>query len=341
MTQTVSFTRNLADLVDGHISIIQSLILIHRQTKNPTLKAKMEKMIGVLQDGGMLSDALANFSQEFPVHYVQMVRSGELGGNLNEVLRNLASHLEKDEEVQGKVRAALIYPSIVLGLGALTMIVMLAWVIPKMSMILKDLGQTLPWITRALLGLSDFLVHWGWGIVFWGVGLFFAATRFYGRPAGRVWVDQKVLELPLLGKRLEDVCLGRWLRALAMLIKNGIPLMFALEASCGVIENVFLRGKLRNVLNEVEKGSNLSWALEKEDIFSESERTIVAIGEESGILPEALAKLVEQYERRLEASMREGLSLLEPILILIVAGMVAVMAMALLLPIMKMDVMVQ
>ncbi|MFA5059231.1 MAG: type II secretion system F family protein [Candidatus Omnitrophota bacterium] len=335
------FTRQLSDLIDSGVPILRAITVVLRQTQNPSLKEIIAQMQSAIQDGGSFSHALSQHEAIFSKLYSNMVRSGELGGNLNVVLNRLAEFIDKDQETRAKVRASLIYPALILVVGVVTIFILLSFVIPRLTVMFDDLSQSLPLPTMILVGISDFLSKFWW-LVLIASGMIFLAFKNYLRSAeGKKWFDELKLKLPLLGSFIKDAEIGRFSRTLGTLLDCGVTIVPALEAVSEVLGNEVLKAEIKKVSLEVAGGSSLNAALKGCAYFPEAAIHMIAVGEESGRLEQSLYKLADSYERSCDRSVKTITSLLEPLLIVLIGSVVGFIVISMLLPIFKMDLMIR
>jgi len=330
----LTFTRQLAGLLKTGVPILRALRTLREQTND----RRMIRMVAELEDrvrnGVMLSDALEVFPRIFPPLYVGMIRAGEAGGAVDEILRRLAQAQEDEDEVRGKVQAALAYPGLVLVLGAISVVVLLTYFMPKIAALFAHTPQALPWPTRILIGTSAVLVRHGIWVLLGMVALGFAGAGLCRSAAGRRAVDRMVLRVPLVGRFLRDADLARLARTLALLIETGVPIQRALNLSAGALRNSVLRDDLNEVSRvTVQQGGTLASGLKNLPRIPAFLTHLVAVGEESGRLDEALMEAARFYNLELTTGVRLMTNLLEPLLILLVGAVVGFVIFATLLPI--------
>ena len=337
----VVFTRQMYDLIDAGVPLMRALNVVLRQTQNPSLKEIITKMSASIQDGGTLSSGLAQYPQVFSPLYVNMVKSGEISGNLNVVLGRLAEFTDKDQETRNKIRASLVYPALMLLVGAITIFVLLTFVIPRLTAMFDDLSETLPLPTLILIAVSDFMLRFWWLLagMFALIGFYFKG--FLHTSEGRLKFDTFKLKVPVLGNFIRDVEIGRFSRTLGTLLDSGIVIVPALESVWAVLENTVLKAEIEKVSREVADGMSLTAALKKCVYFPEEAINMIAVGEESGHLEHSLYKLADSYQRQSERTMKTITSLLEPLMIVGIGSVVGFIVMAMLLPIFKMNLIIK
>ncbi len=327
------FTNQLASLTRSAVPILRALRTIAGQTENPRLARVVEDLHALVRDGRMLSEAMARYPKLFPDLYINMIRAGESGGVLDTVLDRLSEAREKEEDTRRRVQAAMAYPMLTLCAGLATVFALFAFFLPRVVTLFEDY-EKLPLPTRILIGISEFFDDsWYWLVL----ALLLASAvfrRLAGMEAGRLFVDRLKLGIPLLNRFLREVDVARFSRTLSLLIDTGIPIDRALTLSGQTIHNAVIRAEVDQIrASTVQQGLTISSGLRKAENFPEFVGNLVAVGEEGGRLPEALTEVAVFYEKDVEQQSRLITSLLEPILILLVGGVVGFIVAAMLLPI--------
>ena len=327
------FTNQLASLTRSAVPILRALRTIAGQTENPRLARVVENLHALVRDGRMLSEAMAQYPKLFPDLYINMIRAGESGGVLDTVLDRLSEAREKEEDTRRRVQAAMAYPMLTLCAGLATVFALFAFFLPRVVTLFEDY-EKLPLPTRILIGISEFFDDsWYWLVL----ALLLASAvfrRLAGMEAGRLFVDRLKLGIPLLNRFLREVDVARFSRTLSLLIDTGIPIDRALTLSGQTIHNAVIRAEVDQIrVSTVQQGLTISSGLRKAENFPEFVGNLVAVGEEGGRLPEALTEVAVFYEKDVEQQSRLITSLLEPILILMVGGVVGFIVAAMLLPI--------
>lgn len=339
--EVVFFTRQISDLIEASVPILRVLQIVSHQTHQPYFKDIIGQMHGFVQNGGSLSGALAQHPKVFPSFYVNMVKTGEVGGHLDKVLKRLSDHLEKEHETRSKVISSLAYPALVLVVGILTVFVLLTFVIPRLSVMFEDLDQALPLPTVILMSVSGFFARF-WLVM---VALVVFAKIYWDQWArsaqGRLWLDQFKLKIPLLGEFIKNVELGRFSRTLGTLLESGVTLTTALNAIAPTIDNIIMQEEIKKVSREVTEGQSLRAALTQCAFFPEMVVDMVGVGEETGRLEKSLFKIAETLERQTDETVKVMLSLLGPFVLMVIVALVGFAVIAMLLPIFRMNLMVQ
>lgn len=337
LQDTVVFTRQFATMINAGLPIVRSLYILGEQTENAKLKDVIVQVRKDVEAGLALSEALAKHPKVFSRLYVEMVRAGEIGGILDGVLIRIASQLENDQELRRKVKSAMTYPTIVLILAVLAASFMLIFIVPIFARMFEDLGGTLPLPTRIAMGASDLLTGFG-GILMAAllVGGFMFFMRWKDTEQGRrVW-GRVVLKLPVkIGDIIQKVALARFARTLGTLSAAGVPILQALEitaTSSGnwVIENALLRSR-----DSIRQGIPIYKPLEEEPVFPPMVTRMIAVGEETGDIDGMLTKIAEFYESEVDAAVKALTSIIEPLMIVVVGGIVGGIIVAMYLPMFK------
>jgi len=339
--QIALFTRQVSDLLSAGIPLLEALRIIQRQIRHQRFYAAIGEMTAIVRDGGTFSSALAWFPGIFSGLYVNMVRSGETAGNLAGVMSRLAGFIERDHETRSKIQSALLYPALVLAAGAVTIFVLLTWVIPNITTIFDDMNQGLPWPTLTLVALSGFLARF-WPVVICGMALVvLGVKRFYASEQGRMRIDNGMLNVPGLGNFVHDVQVARCARTLGTLLESGVDILAALRSVTLIVENQRIKTALELVSERVAKGAGLAEAVQEQNIFSDLVVSMISVGEQSGETHKGLYKLADYYERQTELVTKQLTTLIEPLLILGLGLVVGFIVIAMLMPIFQMNMIIQ
>ncbi len=325
------FTGELSDLLASGMKLSNALnALSHRRTNSTTDEIVKTVRDEIIQ-GKSLSDALALFKETFPPLYISLIRSGEVGGNQPEVLQQIVKHYERLQEVKEKVVMALVYPCIVMVVGIGTLIFAMVFVIPKFADMFKELGSTLPLMTRILMAISTGLVQYGWlmAIVVVILGLLF--KRYLNTEPGRVWWHGLQLKIPMVRDIIMANSFTQFARTLGMLISNGVPVLDALTIGERTVQNLVIAREIRNAKDRVTDGTTISGPLAAGKVFPPMLTDMLAIGEETGDMSGALAHIARRYEAQLDRSVKIFTTVLEPIMMVIMAVIVGFVVISILL----------
>lgn len=328
-----AFARRLADLLRSGLPLAPALDLLARQERNAELRRAVESVRDEVRGGSALSAAAAKSPGTFPPIFVSLIKAGEISGGLDVVVERLALYFERAGEIQGRVRAALVYPAVLLLLGTGAVAFLLIVVIPKFAALFAELGQALPWPTRLLLALSVVFSKGWWVILAAACGAAAGLDRWRHRPAGRLKMDAWALRLPVLGPLLQAEYGGRFARTLGTLLQSGVPILRGLDLAGSAVPNVLIRRELEQIGRAVEDGAGLAKPLRASTVFPPVLGELATVGEESGSLETVLLRGAEGLEREVERGIRTLLSLLEPAIVIALGGAVAFIVLAVMLPV--------
>ena len=328
------FTRQLASLIKSSVPILRALSLIAEQPGTPALKEIVGDLSRQVSQGRQLSEALSRYPRTFDHLYVSMVIAGERGGALDQALLRLAEHREKELETRRRIQAALAYPAFVTVVGLGTVFAVLTFFLPRVIHLFENMKQELPVPTRVLIAITHFL-RGNWYLVLLAVGiLVLVASRHRPGSRRKAALDFVKLHIPLARNLVMHSEIARFCRTMGLLIHNGISVHEGLVLATGIVENAAFKARIEQVGSEiVNKGMTLSASLARAGVFPAFAINMIMVGEESGELEGALNEVARVYETEVEQALRIMLSLLEPLLILLIGGMVAFIVFAMLLPI--------
>ena len=339
-TEAVFFIRQISDLIGAGVPVLRALSLTAQQISNPSFKGITIKMRDCVRDGGTLFEAMGRYPEIFPGVYSNLVKAGEASGKLGDVLSHLADLAQRDLDARMQVLSSLIYPGLILVVGSATIFALLTLVVPRLTTIFADLDETLPLPTMILISLSDFLVRfWVVILILIGIGLFFL-YRLTTLPQGRLWFDSFRLRLPIVGSLIHCVEMGRFARTMSTLLGNGVAILKALEITTLVMGNELMRREVNSMIELVSNGSSLNGALKKSFIFPEAVVTMVAVGEESGYIHQGLGRMAEYFERQVQNYIKLITTLIEPSLILALGLVVGFVVLAMLMPLLRMNMII-
>lgn len=328
------FTRQLATLIDAGLPLLRGLSVLAKQERDSVLKGTINKLAESVQDGSTFSEGLTQHPRIFNALYVNMVKAGELGGVLDLVLARLAEFQEKAQKVKNKVAAAMVYPIIVLFLAVAIMAFLLIFIVPKFETIFHDMlgDKPLPPITLFVIGVSDFMQK-QWTVLLGVVVLAFAGCKFAARTrAGRTVIDRIKLRAPLFGDLIRKTSISRFSRTLGTLVTSGVPILQALEITRETAGNTVIAQAISQVHDSVKEGDTIVQPLEASRAFPPMVVSMIDVGEETGQLPEMLLKIAEVYDDEVDNSVAALTSLLEPIMIVLLALIVGTIVIALFMP---------
>ena len=336
------FTRQLSTLLGAGIPLVPSFTVLLAQTKNPLLQKILAQIRADLNEGKSLTASMENYPRVFPPFYINMVKAGEASGTINLVLERLADFSESQQELVSKIRSALAYPLIMLLVGSMVILLLMTFVVPKITGIFADMEQTLPMITVVLIAVSHFLKSFWWLIlliIFAGIAAFKYLTT--GTQAGRRLWDSFRLKAPVWGSLNMKIAVARFSRTLATLLQSGVPLLSAMEIVRNVVNNVYIGEAITRAAREVEEGQSLAVPLAASGLFPPMVTEMIAIGEQTGSLEKMLNRIAVAYETEAQSDVMVMTSLLEPIMILLMGLIVGFIVFSILLPIFEMNQLVR
>jgi type II secretory pathway component PulF len=335
--QIAIFTRQLANLSESGVTIVNALAVIVAQSSNKYLKAVLSDAARKIKDGKSLSESLADYPQVFPQIYTSIIYSGEASGNLGEVIRRLAEFLENEDEFRSNLIASLTYPFFIVLVGSLTLLVLMGFVVPRLVKMFEDMGQVLPLPTTILIKISLFIQNYWWLI---GALIFifiFLLKRTQNSPQGKVTWDAFKLRLPFFGQIILKTEISRLMRTLSLLISSGIAIVSSLGAVLPVINNSILKAEIQKFKEQITEGLSFSQCLQNSKLFPLFVTNIVAVGEEGGKLEKSLLSIAEQYEKEVDRSLKGFVRMLEPAIILTIGLIVGFIVLSMLLPIFQIN----
>ena len=332
----VLFSRQLAIMFSSKVSLVEALTTIASQTKNFEFRERILDLSQEVEGGSTFSKALSRHSQIFSSFYISMVKSGETSGKLSESLSYLADHLEKEYYLISKLRGAMIYPSLVVTVALVVLLVMIFFVIPQVAKVFQESGQALPIITQLVISLSLFLKKWGFLFIGLLVGFIIFVLRYIKTSEGKENFDKISLRLPIIGELLKMVYLSRFAENLSTLISGGLPIARALETTGEIVGNTVYKRIIFLTRDEVQRGEPISSVLRRyPETFPPLFCQLTLVGEKTGTLQKTLLNIVDFYQKEVDRSTENLLTILEPVLIIFLGVIVAGLMAAVLIPIYK------
>ncbi len=332
-------TRQMATLLNSGIPIMGALTAIIEQTEAPDLKAAMLDIREKVATGGTFSDALELHSYYFSDLYVNMVRAGEAAGNLDKVMFRVADFLQASHRMKAKIMAAMTYPIIMLVIGGLVVTILMTFVVPQILDVIQKQGQAegLPLPTEILVSISGFFKNYWWLMLAVLVGGGIGWSQVVRTPPGRLWWDTHKLKIPLLGNLMRKGAIARFALTFATLLESGLPVLDALGVVKSVVNNKYLAETLDVVRMKIAEGADIATPLKTSKVFPPVVGYMIAVGEEGGRLEELLRRIAEAYEEEVEMAAQKMTSMLEPIMIVVMAVVVGFIILSVLLPILEMS----
>lgn len=326
------FCNQFSTLIKAGVAVASALDILHQQTENKKLQRALRDVSTEVQKGSLVSQAMTDHPTIFPNLLTDMTESGEMSGNLDNVMARLATHYEKESKIESKIKGAMIYPIVLSAVAIVVVIFMLIVVMPTFLTMFEGSGVPLPGPTRFLLGVSNGLIDYWYLVLAVVIGAFLIIRAILNSKQGRHAFDQTKFKLPLIKGPMIKIVTSRFTRTLGSLTASGLPLIESLKMSARVSGNVIVEEKVMNMAKDVEKGESLGQAMRRHPLFPPMVVSMTEIGEESGSLEEMLDKSADFYDRELEDAIDRLLKLLEPLLILVMAVVIGFIVIAMLLP---------
>jgi len=333
VAELAAATRQLATLLGAGLALDDALGTVAEQAEHPLLHRTLISLREEVRQGEALHAALAGHPKIFPDLYVSIVRVGEDSGTLDQALARMADFLENQARVRSRIQAALAYPLLmsVVGVGILGFL--FAFVVPKITRMLEELGQALPWPTVILIQANRIATGYWWLFLPLVAAASYLFDRYRRTEHGRLHIDRLLLDIPVFGRLQLLIATARFARTLAILLSNGVPLLKALEIARSLLGNSNLRQAVEKAGRRVQEGGSLAGALRESALFPPMLIQVTAAGEKSGQLEEMLTRVADSYEHQTDLAITGMLSLLEPLMILVMGGVVGFVVLAILLPI--------
>jgi general secretion pathway protein F len=336
-TEVAVLTRQLATLLAAGLPLIEALTALGEQVERTAVKRVVASVRERIREGGAFADALAAHPSAFSTLYVNMVRVGEASGTLDHVLASLAEFLERQARMRNAVVGALTYPVLMLGVSVAILVLLVGFVVPKVTAVFADLQQALPWPTRILITASD-LVRAGWWALLLAAVVGGVALSRYARTArGRRRLDALSLRVPILGRLTRLIALSRFSATLSTLLAGGVGLLTALDIVRHVVRNEIVAEAIDAARERIRQGQSIAEPLRASGVFPPLVTHMIAVGELSGELESMLKKVAEAYDHEVETTLGSITSLLSPIMILVMGGVILFIVLAILLPIFEMS----
>ena len=332
----VLFTRQLSTMVSAGVPLLRSLTTMRDQVENPTLREVISDMIKDVQGGVSLADAMAKHPDVFNDIFVNMIRAGEAAGIVDDILKRLATQVEKNASMRKKIKSASTYPIVLLTLTLGAFMGLMIFIIPRIAAILKDLGgpdAKLPAITQVMINISSFMTNYWYIVIGGGFLTVFLIRRYIKTPAGRYQFHSFVLKVPILKTLITKISVARFTRTFAALIGAGVSVVEALRVTSHAIGNDVYRKAIEDAATKVINGEQLSQAIEGNKLFPGIVPQMLAVGEETGQTDVVLVKVADFYDEEVDAVIDSLSSILEPVMIVIMGGMVGLVAASVMGPI--------
>ncbi len=327
------FTQELSTLLEAGLPLDRSLQILTELSTKAKFQEVVKDLLRKIEAGSSFSEALSAYPSIYPKLYVNMTRAGEAGGVLNIILSRLAKYLQTSKEMKDYLISVLIYPAILTFASGLSIIILLTFVIPRFAKIFADMGKTIPLPTQILLSISQFVRSYWWAL---GGGLvlaWFGIKSYIKQGEGKVQWDQLKLRLAIVGNLVRQIEIARFARTLGTLIQSGVPILQAIQIVRETVNNEIIARAVGEVHTGVKQGGGISKSLKNLNVFPPLAVQMITVGEETGRLDEMLIKVAENYEASLQNALKRFISLLEPMIILVMGGMVGFIVVSMLMAI--------
>jgi len=330
----VVFSRQFATMINAGLAMVRCLDVLSVQTEDKQLKNVITAVRKDVEGGSTLANSLAKYPKVFSALFVNMVRAGELGGILDEVLNRLATFLEKDYNLRKKVKSAMTYPMVILVMAVLIVLFLVTFIMPTFVSLFEGMNMKLPWPTKILIGVTTGIRHWEVDLIILVVLVVAVILfrRYVATPAGRLQYDKFKLKLPVFGQLIRKVAISRFCRTLGALLQSGVPIMQALEIVGKASGNEVVAQTVTRVRESVREGESIALPLQLSGLFPPLVTQMVAVGEETGNLDGMLAKIADFYDTEVEYMLASLTALLEPLLILVMGFIVGFIVISVFLP---------
>ena len=333
----VIFTRQFATMVAAGVPLIRALSTLKEQSDSVALQKTLEQVSADVQGGSSLSGALAKHPKIFSSVYVNMVQAGEAGGILDQIMNRLATQVEKDSQIKGKLRGALIYPAVICVVAVGAVVFLMTSIVPKLTSILTSNGGKLPLQTKLIMHVSSFLIHDWFILALALVALGVAFRLFTRKPSGKLAFHRLQLRLPIFGEVILKVNVARFARTFSSLMGAGVSVIESLRVTAESLNNLVVQQALQGAVADIKNGHSIADSLEKSNILPKIIIQMAAVGEETGQMDTVLTKVAEFYEEEVDTVVSTISSIIEPVLIVFLGGVVALIATAVIGPITSLE----
>lgn len=327
------FTRQFSVMLDAGLPLVECLNILSAQQENKTFRSALEQIRTDVESGATLADAMKRHPKIFDKLFINMIAAGEAGGILDTILQRLSLFAEKNVKLKRAVVSASVYPAIIVLVAIVIVFVIMIWVIPVFATLFESLNAPLPLPTRIVMQASAFMAQFALPIIIFAVLAAVGCNYFYKTDNGRLMIDSMILRVPLVGIVLKKIAISRFSRTLSTLLVSGIPILEGLDITAGTAGNIVIHNSIQQARKEVEEGKTLVEPLKKTKIFPPMVTQIVGVGEQTGQLDQMLEKLADYYEEEADAAIANLLTLLEPLMIVFLGGIIGGIVISMYLPI--------
>lgn len=331
------FTRQLATMMKAGLPLMQAFDIVAKGHANASMTRLLLEIRGDIEQGTSMANAFRKHPKYFDSFYCNLVDAGEAGGVLEALLDKLAVYKEKTQAIKKKIKSALTYPIAVVAVAIILVIIMMMFVLPEFKKVYDGMGAEMPALTQFMMGISDFMVAWGWLVIIGLIGIVAGFIYWHkNSPSLQKRVDAMLLKMPIFGNIVEKGTIARWARTTATLFTAGVPLVEALDSVGGASGNIIYEEATKGIRNQVNQGGSLTAAMNSTNLFPNMVVQMASIGEESGALDDMLNKAAEFYEEEVDMAVATLSSLMEPIIMVVLGSIIGVILVAMYLPLFNM-----
>ena len=334
--EIVVFTRQFATMIDAGLPLVQCMEILSGQQDNVFFKEVLLKVKGDVEAGSTFADALRKHPKVFNDLFCNLVAAGEAGGILDTILNRLAAYIEKSMNLKKKVKGAMVYPTVVMGVALVVVSALLLFVIPVFQKMFADMGGTLPAFTQLVINISDTMRTYWWAVAFFLLGLFFGFRSFYRTAKGREKVDDYLLKLPVIGPLIRKVAIAKFTRTLSTMLSSGVPILEGLEIVARTAGNKTVEKAILKTRASIGEGKTIAEPLGASGIFPPMVVQMISVGESTGALDSMLSKVADFYDDEVDSAVGTLTSLLEPVLMVFLGTTIGALVIAMYLPIFRM-----
>lgn len=332
----VVFTRQFSTMINAGLPIVQALDVLAQQTPNKTLAGIIRKIRTDVEGGDTLTDAMRKHAKVFDNLYVNMVQAGEIGGIIDTILNRLSAYMEKAMGLKKRVKSAMVYPLAIVSIAVLVVTFLMIFVIPTFAKLFSNFGHALPMPTQIVISFSDFTKQ---NVLYFIPALFVliaALKKYYNTSAGKLTVDKSMLKVPVFGSLIQKVSVARFTRTLGTLITSGVPIIDALGITARTAGNKIVELSVLDIIDKIKEGQTIAAPLSEKKVFPPMVVQMISIGEATGALDAMLGKIADFYDEEVDAAVSALTSLMEPMLMVFLGGVIGFIVVAMYLPIFKM-----
>ncbi len=330
------FTRQLSTLLGSGIPILQSLEVLSQSQRSPAMSIALKSMVNDINQGRRFGEAMAEHPLVFDRFYVNMVKAGEESGNIDQILNRLAVYIEKAAKVRGQIKGAMVYPIAILSVAFLVVSGLMIFVIPKFEAIFASSGQDLPGLTKMVVAMSKLFMSYWWAIIGGIAGAVFFVINYYRTDDGKKTIDTVLIDIPYVGDLIQKSAVARFTRTLSTLLASGVSIMEALEIASRVTGNVVIETALIRAREAISEGKSLTVPLSKEKYIPQMVTQMIGVGEQTGAIDQMLNKVADFYEDEVDVAVSALASVMEPLMMVVLGGIIAFIVVAMYLPIFNM-----